>query len=122
MNTQTISINSVDYLVQFGIKSNLLLGKKWKVNKFSQVAEKLSKLDFKEGEEPTMEQLLIMSQLILSGIIAAKPSAKLDEDDIFNWMLNNMNVVASLIELYANNQPQDKGEKSKNVNPDQRKK
>mgnify|MGYP001014031712 CR=1 FL=1 len=122
MNTQTITITGVDYVVKFGIKSNMLLGKMWGVNRLSEIGAHLAKLNFKEGEEPTMDQLIIMSQLILSGVKSQQPNAVIDEDEVFDFITNNAEVSTQLMELYAGSLPQDKVDKSKNVNPDQRKK
>lgn len=120
MNTQTITISGVDYDVKFGIKSNIILGKEWKVNKLSQIGKKLASLQFKEGAEPTMQQLAIMADLVLSGIKSKQPDAKVDTDDVFEFIVNNAEQSAKLMELYAASLPNEKVQKSKNVKRDQK--
>lgn len=122
MNTQTITISGVDYEVKFGLKSNIILGEMWKVNKLSKIGEKLQKLNFKDGEEPTMPQMLVMAELVLSGILSKQPKATIDADDVFEFISQNAGEASTLMELYAKSLPQDNGAKSKNVNPDRVKK
>ena len=122
MNTQTITISAVDYDVKFGIKSNIILGQIWKIKHLSKIGEKLQKLNFKDGEEPTMPQMLVMAELVLSGILSKQPKAVIDADDVFEFILQNANEASKLMELYAKSLPQDNaGDKSKNVNPGQKK-
>lgn len=120
MNTQIITIENVKYEVKFGIKSNIVLGKMWKITKLSKIAEKLAKANFKDGEEPTMPQLLIIAELVLSGIKSKQPTAKIDADDVFAFITANPDETSKLMELYTNSLAQ-QSEPSKNVNPDQRK-
>ena len=122
MNTQTIKIGSTIYTVKFGIKSDRILGEMWGVNKPSQVFEKLQKaFDLKPDQEPEFEQLVTMSQLILSGIKSVDSTADVDEDDVYRAITAKVTVLESLIGLYLKSQPQI-SEVEKNVNPDQRKK
>lgn len=115
MNTQTITINKKKYEVKFGIKSNVILGKMWKITKLSKIGEKLAKLNFKDNQEPTMQQLLVMAQLVLSGILSKQENAKVDVDDVFEFISTNPETTAKLMELYAASLPQTKPAESKNA-------
>ncbi|MFD1292632.1 hypothetical protein ACFQ5N_02180 [Lutibacter holmesii] len=121
MNTQIITINKVQYKVKFGIKSNIILGKMWNITKLSKIGEKLSKLNFKDNQEPTMQQMLAMSQLVLSGILSKQKNAEVDEDDVFEFITQNPADTSKLMELYTSSLARDNSNTSKNVNPDQRK-
>ena len=123
MNTQTITINKEVYTVKFGIKSDLILAQLWQFKKASEVFEKIQKgFDLKPNEEPSIEQLIIISQLILSGIKSVDGNAAIDEDDVYRVILTDANAMVDLITLYTQSQPQVKEEAKKNVNPDRRKK
>jgi hypothetical protein len=123
MNTQTITINKVAYTVKFGVKSDLILAKIWGLTKPSEVFVKIEKgLSLTPNEEPEIEQLVIISQLVLSGIQSADATAPVDEDDVYRAILTDVNQMASLIQLFIENQPKIKDEAKKNVNPDRRKK
>ena len=74
-----------------------------------------------EGEEPTMAQLVILCDLYLSGIKSCNKSAAIDEDDMLEFIIENPEENATLLELYIQSQPQTTAEKQKNVQPDQRK-
>lgn len=121
MNTQTITINKVAYEVKFGIKSDLILAQLWNFKKASEVFEKIQKgFDLKPDEEPSIDQLITISQLILSGILSATANAAIDEDDVYRAILTDANTMVNLITLYTQSQPQVKEEAKKNVNPDRR--
>lgn len=123
MNTQTITINEVVYVVKFGIKSDVVLGEMWGINKPSQIFKKLEKaFKLKPNEEPELEQLVLMSQLILAGVKSVTPTAAIDEDDIYRAITADVKVMEALITLYIKSQPQLAAEDKKNVNPAQRKK
>lgn len=100
-----IKINNKAYDIKFGIKSNIILGDMWGCSKISQVGEKLGALAFEENQEPTMKQLQIMAQLILSGVLAKNENAKIDEDDIFKFILQTPEEVAKIFELYTKSLP-----------------
>ncbi|SEH05371.1 hypothetical protein [Candidatus Venteria ishoeyi] len=121
MNTQTITHNKKKYKVKFGIKQNIVLGKMWGLTKYSEIAAKLAQLQFADGEEPTMEQLNVLCDLYLSGIKSCNKKAAIDEDDVLEFIIENPEENAKLLQLYINAQPQTKAEKQKNVQPDQRK-
>jgi len=121
MNTQTITIGTKKYEVKFGIKSNIILGKLWKLKKLSEIGVKLSSINFAEGEEPTMDQQLILAELVLSGILSKQPRATVDADDVYNFITTNVAATGELMELYTQSLPQENASSSKNVNPDQRK-
>lgn len=122
MNTQTITIEKKDYIVKFGIKSDLILGEMWGLKKPSQVFEKLQKaFNLKPEQEPEFEQLVTMSQLILSGIKSVNPLVTIDEDDVYRAITANVTILEKLIGLYLKSQPQIE-DSEKNVNPGQRKK
>ena len=123
MNTQTIKINNTNYTVKFGILSDKILGDKWNLKKPSEVFKNIQKgFNLKQNQEPTFDQLIIISQLILSGIKSAQPTAEIDEDDVYKVIISDATVMVNLITLYTKSQPQITAEESKNVNPDQRKK
>lgn len=122
MNTQTITVQKVDYEVKFGIKSDLILAEMWDCKKPSEVFAKIQTgFDLKQDEEPSVSQLLIISQLILSGVKSAQPKATIDEDDVYRIILSDANAMVNLVNLYTKSQPQLKAESKKNVNPDRRK-
>jgi len=123
MNTQTITVNKVDFDVKFGIKSDLILAEMWDCKKPSEVFAKIQTgFDLKPDEEPSVSQLLIISQLILSGVKSAQPKATIDEDDVYRIILSDAETMVNLVNLYTKSQPQLKAESKKNVNPDRRKK
>ena len=93
----------------------------WGLTKYSEIAAKLAQLQFAEGEEPTMAQLVILCDLYLSGIKACNKSAAIDEDDMLEFIIENPEDNATLLELYIQSQPQTTAEKQKNVQPDQKK-
>ena len=121
MNSQTITHQNKKYKVKFGIKQNIILGKMWGLTKYSEIAAKLAQLQFAEGEEPTMAQLVILCDLYLSGIKACNNKANIDEDDMLEFIIENPEDNATLLELYIQSQPQTNAEKQKNVQPDQKK-
>lgn len=122
MNTKEIVINDKTYEVKFDIKTDRILAKMWKVTKFSELGKKLAKIQFKEGEEPDIEQIEIIAELILAGIKRTVPNTKLEVQDTYAFLINNPTEMVELIVLYTESQPLPKDAViPKNVKPDQKK-
>jgi len=103
---QTITINKTKYEIKFGFKANRILARMWDLNHMGKIGEKLAAdLNFKDNQEPTIDQLSILGDLILSGVLSLQPNAEIDSDDVVDALFKDMNVIGGIIELYTSSLP-----------------
>lgn len=116
MNTTSLKINKNDYTIKFGFAAQRILAKEWNLKTLGEIGAKIaSKLTFKEGVEPTLDQFSAIGDLVMSGILSMHPDANVTSDDVVDALLQNTNKLTEIIQLYSESMP--KPEKSKNVKP-----
>lgn len=108
-----LKVNNKNYSIKFGYGAIKLLCKKWGVKTMSGLDPHLKKLNFKEGEEPGFEQLDLLGDLVAAGIVNANKKAVIDRDDVVTALMQDLNKMAPIIELFAESMPQE-------VNPEKR--
>ena len=116
MDTVTLTINNTEYVVKFGFGAFKQLAKIWGVAKFSELGTFFNKLTFKEGEEPTIEQLELVGDIVHAGILNTNNNtSQLDVDAMMSELLfNNSEKLKEVMELFAQSMPKTQG-KSKRV-------
>ena len=116
MNNTTISINGEVYKVKFGFLANKILAKRWGLKTLSEIGNTIAgKLNFKENEEPTLEQLEAIGELIYAGVLSVHTDEAIGPDDVVDALLKDTDKLQELIQLYIDSMP--KAEPSKNVKP-----
>ena len=102
----SIIVQGQEYEVKFGFKANKILTKIWGLKTMGGIGKKLgAELILKPNTEPTMDQLSLIGDLTLSGIKSLNPKVKFDSDDVVDALLNDMEKLPQIFELYVNSQP-----------------
>jgi len=106
MNSQKIIISGTSYNVKFGFLANKILAKKWGLKTLGEIGTEISKrLNFKDNEEPTLEQFDSIGDLIHSGILSMQPDAEITSDDVVDSLLQDTTVLQGIIQLYVDSMP-----------------
>lgn len=116
MNKRLLEVQGVKYAVKFGFAANRILANKWKCKTLGEIGAKITKrLNFKEGTEPTFDQLAYLGDLIHAGILSQTPNAEITAGDVMDAIMEHPAELTELLKLYIDSMP--KPEAAKKPNP-----
>lgn len=101
-----ITINKKSYPVKFGYGALKLILKEYKYKKLSDLDKVFKKLNFKEGQEPTFEQMDAVAIIIACGIENACKT-KVNPDDIGDLFLKEPDVITGVMNEFTASLPQE---------------
>lgn len=104
MSDAIIKIDKKNYKVKFSYSSLKSLAKIYNCKKLSGLDKIFKKLNFKEGTEPTFDQLEIIGNIIFSGIKNANKELdfSFDADDVMEVLISDSEKMAELLQLFTN--------------------
>lgn len=110
-----ITIKNKNYQVVFGFGAFKILCKKWNEKTLTGLGKHLTKIEFKEGEEPTLDQYDLIGQLALAGVENANKDVSFTSDDLVDALFQNPSKIKELIETFVASYP-----KPSEANPEKR--
>ena len=101
--SNTIKIDNKNYKVKFSYGSLKSLAKHYKCKKLSGLGEVFAKLDFKENQEPSIDQLDTIAIIVFAGVENANKTIDLpfDADGVMDVLMVNPDKMSELLELFT---------------------
>lgn len=105
-----VEINNKKQEIKFGYGALRLLAKSYKLKKLSELDKVFSKLNFKENQEPSFDQMDVVAEIIAAGVLNANPKASVTVNDVATEVfLKTPEKLAEILEHFADSMPKGSG-------------
>lgn len=105
-----IQIKKQKFQLLFGYGALRILAKKYKLKRLSDLDKIFSKLNFKEGEEPTLDQMDVLVDLVMAGVLNANAKANVSEAEIADEIfLKNPDCLQEVMLAFSDSMPVNAG-------------
>ena len=109
-----LQINKQKIQLLFGYGALRILAKKYKLKRLSDLDKIFSKLNFKEGEEPTLEQMDVLVDLVMAGVLNADAKANVSDSEIADHIfLKNPDCLQEVMVAFSESMPVNAGKSKK---------
>lgn len=105
-----LQIGKKKYKVLFGYGALRILARKFKLKKLSELDKVFSKLNFKDNEEPSLEQMDVLVDLVMAGLQNADEKITLSASEVADEIfIRNPDKLQKVIQLFSESMPKSQG-------------
>ena len=103
MSAAKIKIGKQNFDIKFSYSSLKSLARTYKCAKLSGLDKVFKKLQFKDGVEPSLDQLDIIGNIVFAGIKTANKGVDLtiDADDVLEVLINDTDKMTAVLQLFT---------------------